>query len=174
VFIRGLFFSLTLAFAAAAQSPSQTAAQSPSQQELQEALQMSESDVNPQTQDAERPLDKPPSVWRAFGSLAFVLGIAGAGIWALRKWGVRRLPGSGGNRMKIEETLALGERRYASILKVDDERFLIATYPSGVGLLARLDGSVEPGFDRALEQQIQVQSPIPVRDMEARLIGDQP
>jgi len=131
---------------------------------------MGDGGVNLQTQIDE----KPPSVWRAFGSLVFVLGIAGGGVWALRKWGMKRLPGSGGNRMKIEETLALGERRFVSILKVDDERFLIASYPQGLGLLARLDGSVEPGFGRELEQQIQAQAPIPVRDMEAKLKGDQP
>ena len=122
------------------------------------------------------PIDsRPPSAWRAFGSLVFVLGIAGGGIWALRKWGIKRLPGSGGTRMKIEETLALGERRFVSILKVDDERFLVASYPQGLGLLARLEyGSAEPGFGRELEQQIQAQTPIPVRDMEARLKGEQP
>jgi len=174
VLIRGLFFSMTLAFAALAQAPRQAPAPSPSQRELQENLQMGEGDVNTQTQDGDRPLDKPPSPWRAFGSLAFVLGIAGAGVWALRKWGIKRLPGSGGNRMKVEESLALGERRYVSIIKVDDERFLIASYPAGVSFLARLEGDVGPGFGRALEQHIQVQAPIPVRDMEARLKGDQP
>jgi len=174
VFIRGLFFSLTLAFAATAQSPRQAPVPSPSEQALQESMQMGEGDVNPQTQNADTPLAKPPSPWRAFGSLAFVLAIAGAGVWALRKWGIKRLPGSGGSRMKIEETLALGERRYVSILKVDEERFLISSFPSGIGFLARLDLTVEPGFGHALEQQIQIQAPIPVRDMEARLKGDQP
>jgi flagellar biogenesis protein FliO len=159
-----------LGFAALAQAPAQPAKVSPSQQELQGDYQIGDDGVNPQTQIEV----KAPSAWRAFGSLVFVLGIAGGGIWALRKWGLKRLPGSGGNRMKIEETLALGERRYVSILKVDDERFLIASSPQGLGLIARLDGSVEPGFEHELEQHIQDQAPIPVKDMEARLKGEQP
>jgi flagellar biogenesis protein FliO len=165
-----LFFSAMLGFVALAQAPGQPAKTTPSEQELQGAYQIGDDGVNPQTQIEE----KAPSAWRAFGSLVFVLGIAGGGIWALRKWGIKRLPGSGGNRMKIEETLALGERRFVSILKVDDERFLIASSPQGVGLIARLDGSVEPGFEHELEQHIQVQSPIPVKDMEAKLKGEQP
>jgi len=173
VLIRSLFFSVMLGFAVLAQAQGQPTKEAPktsAQQGLDEPYQLSGDGVNPQTQ-AEV---KAPSAWRAFGSLVFVLGIAGGGIWALRKWGIKRLPGSGGNRMKIEETLALGERRYVSILKVDDERFLIASSPQGVGFLARLDGSVEPGFEQELEQHIQVQAPIPVKDMEARLKGEQP
>ena len=168
--IRGLFFCLTLSFTALAQSPSRPPALSPSENELIEAMDMGAEGVNPQTQE----VNNPPSAWRAFGSLVFVLGIAGGGVWALRKWGIRRLPGSGGNRMKVEETLALGERRFVSILKVDDERFLIASYPQGIGLIARLDGSVEPGFGQQLEQQIQLQTPVPVREMEAQLRGELP
>ena len=126
--------------------------------------------VNPQTQE----IENPPSAWKSLGSLIFVLCIAGGGVWALRKWGIKKLPGSGGNRIKIEETLALGERRFVSILKVDDESFLIASYPQGLSLLARLDGSVEPGFDQQLGRQMQIQAPIPVREMEAQLNGELP
>jgi flagellar biogenesis protein FliO len=162
---------MLLAFSASAQAPRQAPPpQSASELELQAPLEMADEGVNPQTHI----IEKPPSVWRAFFSLAFVLGIAGAGVWALRKWGIKRLPGSGGTRMKVEETLALGERRFISIIKVDEDRFVVATFPQGVSLLGRLDGSAEPGFDRELEQQMQAQAPIPVRDMEARLRGDQP
>ena len=91
----------------------------------------------------------------------------------MRKWGIKRLPGAGGTRMKVEETLAIGERRYVSILKVDEERFLIAAHPQGVVMLGRLDGGVEPGFGIELEHQIQNQAPIPVKEMEARMRGEQ-
>ena len=168
--IRGLLFCSVLSFAAMAQSPSRPPAPSPSENELNADLDMGGEGVNPQTQE----VNKPPSAWRAFGSLVFVLGIAGGGVWALKKWGIKRLPGSGGNRMKVEETLALGERRFVSILKVDDERFLIASYPQGVGLLARLDGNAELGFGHQLDREIQLQSPIPVREMEAQLNGELP
>jgi flagellar biogenesis protein FliO len=76
--------------------------------------------------------------------------------------------------MKVEETLALGERRFVSIIRVDEDRFVVATFPQGVSLLGRLDGGAEPGFGRELEQQMQAEAPIPVRDMEARLRGEQP
>ena len=157
---------MVLSFAVVAQSPSQPVALSPSETELIEAFDLSNEEADPQAQE----LISPPSAWRSLGSLIFVLGIAGGGIWALRKWGIKRLPGSGGNRMKVEETLALGERRFVSILKVDEERFLIASYPQGICFLARL----EPGFESELDQQIQLQTPIPVRDMEARLKREQP
>ena len=130
---------------------------------------MADAEANPQALE----IGRPHSAWRAFGSLVFVLGLAGGGVWALRKWGIKRLPGSGGTRMKVEETLALGERRYVSILRVDDEKFLIAAHPQGVNLLARMDGGAEPGFGQALDQQVNIQAPIPIRDMEARLRGDQ-
>ncbi|MCL1893920.1 MAG: flagellar biosynthetic protein FliO [Holophagaceae bacterium] len=168
--IRGLFICLMLSFVAVAQVPSHIPAPSPSEKELNSELDMGSEGVNTQTQE----LSSPPSAWRALGSLVFVLAIAGGGVWALRKWGIKRLPGSGGTRIKVEETLALGERRFISIVKVDEEHFLIASHPQGVSFLARLDGSAEPGFGRQLEQQIQFQTPIPVSEMEAHLRGEQP
>ena len=165
MFARVLSLSIFIAFAAGAEP----AGQPSSQGTLAEALDLSETGDNNQTQTTYRQA----SPWRAFGSLVFVLAIAGGGIWALRKWGVKRLPGSGGSRIKVEETLALGERRFVSILKVDDELFLISTSPQGVGLLARLDGGAEPGFGSELEERMLAQAPIHVRDMEARLRGGQ-
>ena len=106
-----------------------------------------------------------------------VSGLAGGGLWAFRKWGANRLPGGGGARLKVEETLALGDRRFVSILKVDEERFLIALSPQGVNLMTRLD-SVEAGgppeFGEALERQVNLTAPMAVRDMEAMLKRDQP
>jgi flagellar biogenesis protein FliO len=160
---------MALAASATAQQRGKAPQQTPAEQSLEENYSLAEDGANAQTSEA----SIQPGGWRAFGSLVFVLAIAGGGVWALKKWGIKRLPGTGGTRMKVEETLALGERRFVSILKVDDERFLIASYPQGLGLLARLDGSVEPGFGPALEQQMNIQAPIPVRDMEAKLRGEQ-
>jgi flagellar biogenesis protein FliO len=161
---------MALASAAAAQQRGQALPNTQSQQDLASGGDpLAEDGANAQAPDT----SSQPSAWRAFTSLVFVLAIAGGGVWALKKWGIKRLPGTGGTRLKVEETLALGERRFVSILKVDDERFLIASYPQGLGLLARLDGSVEPGFGPALEQQMNIQAPIPVRDMEAKLRGEQ-
>jgi flagellar biogenesis protein FliO len=115
-----------------------------------------------------------PSAWRAFGSVVLVVGLAGGGLWAFRKWGVKRLPGSGGHRLQMEETLSLGDRRFVSILKADDERFLIALSPQSITLLARLDNLEAPSFENALGQQMELNHPMAVKDMEALIKGDRP
>jgi flagellar biogenesis protein FliO len=144
---------------------------SPSEKELQAPLTLDDGKPTP----AAGTTASGPSGWRALGSLVLVGGLAGGGLWAFRRWGARRLPGSGGTRLKVEETLALGDRRFVSILKVDDERFLIALSPQGVNLMSRLD-SVEAGgpaeFDQALERQVNLTSPMAVRDVEAMLRRD--
>jgi flagellar protein FliO/FliZ len=114
---------------------------------------------------------------RAFGSLLLVLGVAGGSLWALRRYGLKRFPGSGGTRLKVEETLALGDRRFVSILRADEERFLIALAPTGIALLARLDSSEtgETGsFDQALARAEEITGPVSVREVEARLREAQP
>jgi flagellar biogenesis protein FliO len=142
---------------------------SPSEKELQAPLALDDGKPTPGNAT---PAESGPSAWRAVGSLLLVSGLAGGGLWAFRRWGARRLPGSGGGRMKVEETLALGDRRFVSILKVDEERFLIALGPQGVNLMTRLD-NVEAGgparFEEALGRQVQITTPMPVREMEAML-----
>lgn len=116
--------------------------------------------------------EAPPSGLRAFGSLVLVLGLAGASLWALKKYGRGRLPGGGGGKLKVEETLALGDRRFVSILEVEGERFLIALTPQGIQLISRLDPGDrgEPdAFDEALSRQVDLGRPVPVREMEALL-----
>ncbi|MFZ1376455.1 MAG: flagellar biosynthetic protein FliO [Geothrix sp.] len=116
--------------------------------------------------------EAPPSGLRAFGSLVLVLGLAGASLWALKKYGRGRIPGGGGHKLRVEETLALGDRRFVSILDVEGERFLIALTPQAISLLSRLDPGDrgEPGtFDDALSRQVDLGRPVPVKEMEAML-----
>ena len=116
--------------------------------------------------------EAPPSGLRAFGSLVLVLGVAGVSLWALKKYGRGRIPGGGGGKLRVEETLALGDRRFVSILDAEGERFLIALTPQGVSLLSRLDPGDrgEPGtFDEALNRQVDLGRPVPVKEMEAML-----
>ena len=115
----------------------QATAPSPSEKELQAPLVLDDGKPTPGARS-----EAGPSGWRAFGSMLVVLGLAGGGLWAFRRWGAKRLPGSGGSRLNVEETLALGDRRFVSILRADDETFLIALGPQGATLLARLN-SVE-------------------------------
>jgi len=170
--LRRLLLSLLMltgtGFAALAQTPPP----SPSEKELQAPLNLG--DEKPaQTQPY-----SDPSGWRAFGSVIVVLGLAGGGLWAFRKWGAKRLPGSGGTRLKVEETLSFGDRRHVSILKADDERFLIALSPQGIQLLAHLDGDAEAAppetFSRTLEHQVELGRPVPVKEMEAMINREQP
>lgn len=118
-------------------------------------------------------VDAGPSGLRAFGSLVLVLGLAGTSLWALKKYGRGRLPGSGGGKLKVAETLALGDRRYVSILEAEGERFLIALAPQGITFLTRLDGlertSEATSFDQAMAQQVDLGRPVPVMEMEAML-----
>ncbi len=145
---------------------------SPAEKELQQPLVLN--DVSPtQGQSAH----SEPSAWRAFGSTLLVIGIAGGALWAFRKYGMKRFPGSGGGRLKVMETLALGDRRFVSLLRADEEQFLIAMSPQGITLLARMDG-VETAppetFNEALEHHVEVTRPTSVREVEAMLKGERP
>jgi flagellar biogenesis protein FliO len=160
---------LFMGMGAFAQAP----APSPSERELQAPLVLDDGKSTPGTPTR----DAGPSGWRALGSMILVLGLAGGGLWAFRKWGAGKFPGSGGSRLKVEETLALGDRRFVSILKVDDERFLIALSPGNVQLMTRLD-NVEAGgparFEDALDRQVELTQPMAVRDMEAMIRRENP
>ena len=150
-------------------------APTPSEKELQAPLVLE--DGKPTVQGVP---DQGPSAWRALGSMTLVLGLAGGALWALRRWGIKRLPGTGGSRLQVEETLALGDRRFVSILRAEHERFLIALSPGGITLLSRLelpDQEMEPGFAETLARQqspLPRNQPIPVKEMEALLRGERP
>ncbi|MBK8794862.1 MAG: FliO/MopB family protein [Holophaga sp.] len=150
----------------------QTPPASPSEKELQQPLALD--DVKP-TQG--QPVRSEASGWRAIGSTILVLGLAGGALWAFRRYGIKRLPGSGGSRLKVEETLALGDRRFVSILRADEDLFLLALGPQGVTLLARLDGvetAPPPSFSEALEQHVELTRPTSVREVEAMMKGGRP
>ena len=168
---RFLLMGLLLAagFGALAQAPAPT----PAERSLQEKFVLDDGKPTPATPQG----SAGPSGWQALGSMVLVMGLAGGGLYAFRRWGASRLPGSGGTRLKVEETLALGDRRFISILKVDEERFLIALGPQGVNLLTRLD-NVEAGgpaqFAEALDRQVALNSPRTVRDLEAQMRRENP
>ena len=117
-------------------------------------------------------VEAPPSGLKTFGSLVLVLGLAGLSLWALKKYGRGRIPGGGGGKLRVVETLALGDRRFVSILDVEGERFLLALTPQGVNLISRLDPGDrgEPdAFDAALSRQVDLGRPVPIKEMEALL-----
>jgi flagellar biosynthetic protein FliO len=139
----------------------------PAEKELQAPLTLEDGKPTP----GQAP-ESAPSGLRAFGSLVLVLGLAGGSLWALRKYGRGRLPGGGGGKLRVEETLALGDRRFVSILEAEGERFLIGLTPQGISLISRLDPGDrgEPdSFDEALSRQVDLGRPVPVKEMEALL-----
>ena len=165
------------------QAHAQTPPPGPSERELQAPLTLGDEKTA-----QGRPYSE-PSGWRALGSIVVVLGLAGGGLWAFRKWGVKHLPGTGGTRLKMEETLAMGDRRHISILRADDEQFLVAFSPQGIQLLAfspqgiqllaRLDGvsqapteDFNTALDRNVNSNVTLDRPMPVKEMEAMIRGD--
>ena len=160
----GLMAGLALGLQAADRPPPPP---SPAEKELQAPLTLE--DGKPTQGQAQ---EAPTSGLRTFGSLVLVLGLAGGSLWALKKYGRGRVPGGGGGKLKVEETLALGDRRFVSILDAEGERFLLALTPQGIHLISKLDPSDRgaPGtFDEALSRQVDLGRPVPVREMEALL-----
>lgn len=47
-------------------------------------------------------------------------------------------------RLKVLETVSLGEKRFVSILQIDGEEFLLGGSASSVVVLAKLDGPILP------------------------------
>ena len=163
---RNALFSLCLLGSALVAQP----APSPAQKELAQPIQLEDGKATPQgTSPAP---EAGPSGFQAFGSLVVVLGLALGSLWALKKYGRKHLPGAGGGRLKVAETLALGDRRYVSIIEAEGERFLIGLHPTGITLLSRLDGLADLGpapFGDRLEEAVTQAEPISLRDMEAQL-----
>lgn len=62
--------------------------------------------------------------------------------WLSRSYGL-----STTKRLRVAETLSLGEKRFVAILKVDGCDFLIGGGTSGVSLLAHMEKPIEPSGD---------------------------
>jgi hypothetical protein len=63
------------------------------------------------------------------------------GVWRwLRRHGSGLLAARAVRRLRLVETLSLGEKRFVSIVKVDGEQFLLGGSASSLTLLAKLDG----------------------------------
>lgn len=60
---------------------------------------------------------------------------------------------SAARRMRVRETISLGDKRFVSILQVDGQQFLVGSSAASVQLLAQLDS--KPGG--AVEGDVEVQ-----------------
>lgn len=54
-------------------------------------------------------------------------------------------------RLKVAETVSLGEKRFVSILQVDGEQFLVGGSPSSIVLLAKLESKLEAPGERSFD-----------------------
>lgn len=55
-------------------------------------------------------------------------------------------------RLRVCETVSLGEKRFISLVQVDGKQFLIGGAPNSVSMLAQLDSA--PTFPDVLKQQL--------------------
>ena len=70
-------------------------------------------------------------------ALAMMRTIAGGIAWFLQKVKVQKAH----KRLRMCESLPLGDRRFVAVIQVDGERFLIGCSSSSVSMLARLQQS---------------------------------
>lgn len=75
--------------------------------------------------------------------------------WLTRR-GQDVLTRGGTRRLKVAETVSLGEKRFVSIVQVDGEQFLLGGSPSNIVLLAKLETKPGPegvrSFDNILSR----------------------
>jgi flagellar biogenesis protein FliO len=105
-----------------------------------------------------------PSFIRVFGALALVIGLFLGGIWLFKNWQRIAVRRGHVNKLNILETHSLGGRQAIFVVGYNQERFLIASSPSGVNLLSHLPTATEaeseatvkyppaPSFAQALTQ----------------------
>ncbi|MFO1511377.1 MAG: flagellar biosynthetic protein FliO [Verrucomicrobiota bacterium] len=78
------------------------------------------------------------SLFRVLGALALVLAVFFAGVWLFRNW-QRTLAHKGQSpKLNILETKALGQRHALVVVGYEQQRFLVASSPAGVTMLATL------------------------------------
>jgi flagellar biogenesis protein FliO len=83
------------------------------------------------------------SVIRVFGALALVIGLFLGGVWLFKNWKRLAVQRGCAPKLNILETRSLGGRHSVSVIGYEQERFLIATSPTGVNLLSHLPNAAE-------------------------------
>ncbi len=113
-----------------------------------------------------------PSLLRVAGALALVFGLFLGGVWLFRNG--RRLMFQRGRtpRLRVVESQFLGGRQALYVVAYEQQRFLMASTPTGISLVSSLPDSVEesceaksapaatPSFSEALALVLKGQSPV--------------
>lgn len=104
------------------------------------------------------------AILRVVGALVFVLALFLAGVWLVRH---RPFPAGRGSRLgkfQILECRALGARHCLYVAGYEKQRFLLASSPAGVTLLAQLPDAGELANQETVP-------PVAFRDVIQRLLG---
>lgn len=107
----------------------------------------------PASSQAAQPSDPPPasdfSLIRTIGALGLVISLIVIGFWGTRKYAPQLFNRqSAEQRMKVVETLPMGDKRSISLVQVDDSWFLVGNTASQISLLARLPWEFSLGPER--------------------------
>lgn len=79
-----------------------------------------------------------PSILRVLGALALVIGLFLGGVWAFRNWQRLTVRSGQGPRLNVLEVRSLGGRQALYVVGYEEQRFLLATAPTGISLLTHL------------------------------------
>ncbi len=114
-----------------------------------------------------------PSLLRVVGALALVAGIFLGAVWLFRNGRRFALHRGGAPRLRVVESHFLGGRQALYVVGYEQERFLLASTPTGINLLSNLppapaescepkpQSAGHPSFSEALALVLKGQSPIP-------------
>jgi flagellar biogenesis protein FliO len=84
----------------------------------------------------------------------------------LRQWlQARRVERFSDKRLRVAETVSLGEKRFVAVVQVDGRHFLLAGGPTNIALLAQLDPN-EP-FEEVLKKTMTVPTKQPAKRKRA-------
>ena len=118
------------------------------------------------------PLAVPPfpeagvSLLRITGALALVLGLFLGGVWFFKNWQRLALQRAHQPKLNILETRSLGARQAIFVIGYEQQRFLVATCPTGINLLSHL-----PEADPAAPEPVEkAAGPMPFAQALARVL----
>jgi flagellar biogenesis protein FliO len=86
---------------------------------------------------------------RVIGALALVIGLFLGGVWFFKNWQRLAVQRGRAPKLNILETRSLGGRQAIYVVGYNQERFLIASSPTGVNLLSHLPNATEGDPDAA-------------------------
>ncbi len=95
--------------------------------------------------------DAGASLIRVFGALALVVALFLGGVWLFRNWQRLTLRRGAAPRLNVLEVRSLGGRHALYVVGYEQERFLLASSPSGVNLLSHLPTADEVESPNAVE-----------------------